>query len=78
MNETAYLSIREVSLRCHRSEKSVRQWMKRGLPSYRPDSRILLRWDEVQEWIERSRSQVAADQDVRNILAGLFGQKKTV
>lgn len=70
-----YLSIREVSLRVNRSEKSVRGWLKRGLPSYRPDHRILLRWDEVTAWIERSRVQIAADPDVRAILMDLQGRR---
>lgn len=72
---TEYISIREVSQRVHRSEKAVRKWIMRGLPSYRPDHRIMLKWEDVTAFIERSRVTIARDEDARAILVDVLVRK---
>lgn len=79
---TDYVTIREAAGRLRISERTLRKYLKDGdLPCYRatgrPKGKILLRWADVDSWLERHRVQARADEDVKAVLVSLFGERKT-
>jgi excisionase family DNA binding protein len=74
---TDYLTIREAADRLRISERSLRKYLKRGdLAYYRPDPRgkILIRWADVESWLESRRVEIDKDADAKEMLEALFGK----
>jgi excisionase family DNA binding protein len=77
---TDYVTMREAAERLRISERTLRKYLKRGdLPHYRPDpkGKILIRWNDVEAWLDRHRARSRTDEDVKALLTTLFGQRKT-
>jgi excisionase family DNA binding protein len=49
------LKIEELSEKLSHSPRTIRRWVKRGLPAYMPGRCFLFDWDEVVAWIKENR-----------------------
>ncbi len=72
-----YLTIKEAADRLRISERTMRKYLKRGdLAYYRPDphGKILIRWGDVEAWLQSRRVEIEKDADAKEMLETLFGK----
>jgi excisionase family DNA binding protein len=77
-----YVTVREAADRLRISERTLRKYLKGGeVPHYRPTGKpkgkILLRWTDVEAWLEHHRVRLQQDEDVKAVLVSLFGRRRT-
>ena len=74
LDDDGYIGIREVARRSSMSEKSIRNFIRNdALPHYRRSAagKILIRWSEFVEWMERRRIELKHDDSLLGILRDL-------
>jgi len=73
-----FITVKEVSSRLKVSERTIAKWIRLGrVPCYRPErGKRLLKWSQVEEYLESTRQKADGSDTIREALRGLFGQRQ--
>lgn len=64
-----YKTVAEIARKYGQSESTIRKWIKEGkLKAYRPTSKILVKTEEFESFMESSRIRAAQDADAMSFL----------